>query len=55
MASMPELQAEIRKGVPPVVVGNPLTSAQKQKAYREKHGDKLREANRLRMAAKRKE
>ncbi len=30
-----------------------LTSAQKQKAYREKHGDKVREANRLRMKKKR--
>ncbi len=31
-----------------------LTSAEKQKVYRERGGDKLRAANRLRMAAKRK-
>ncbi len=37
------------------IVGKPLTPAEKQKAYREKGGDKLREANRLRMAVRRKE
>ena len=30
-----------------------LTPAQKQKAYRERHGDKVREANKLRMRRKR--
>ena len=35
--------------------GPALTPAEKQKAYRKKGGDKVREANRLRMAAKRKE
>ena len=33
----------------------PLTPAQKQKAYREKHGEALREANKLRMRRKRKD
>ncbi len=33
----------------------PMTPAQKQKAYRARHKDRIREANRLRMAAKRKD
>ena len=37
-----------------VVIGKgPLTPAQKQGAYREKGGNRVREANRLRMRAKR--
>lgn len=55
IAGMPELQEEIRKTIPPVRVKNPFTPAQKQKAYRARGGDELRERERLRKAAKRKE
>ena len=34
--------------------GPPLTPAEKQRRYRQRHGDKVRERERLRVAAKRK-
>ena len=55
-----EPAATLSEGVGDTAVGlragdksGPFTSAEKQKAYRERHKEKVREADRLRKAAKR--
>jgi hypothetical protein len=53
LASVPEVQEEIREDIPPVRAKVPLTGAERHKRFRDKRGGEYRESNKLRMRKKR--